>query len=1013
MIVGNSVLRRHRKSLLSDLSSLVKTGKAMEEHRNNTFNMESEAIANEVIDEMLLKAFKIVTRGVKFLDAFNKDPRAKHGADRRIELLEEPRAGPSTPPADRTSFKPGQECSNAFSRRLSARSHTSIRSSSQTPTVDQTRRLSYRRTSATIYSPSLQGSNARRSGMQPKAAGLSSETAQAIIEVDRTNFVSSRLKSAHRSLTSSLASLIGRLTMTSTSQEIFIDLRQVVAAGKALCTVVESLCAQGMQTESNLTGAREMMYASIRQHIEAARHRVRANMSDEDSVMATSDCDYINRIATDFIVASGECVSEAKAAINMIGDFEIEPAGPGIDAFPFGTTANYEQGPVDDVPERMDETPIAPQVPAPMPPIENAAEEKPLPSLPMASGQALDAGVTMIQAHAANLAIDDGPAPPSEAEEPVAGHVRAPSRNYVTDFGMSFNMSFSEPSPSSERIVTPSGRVESQSSTMSKSTYLSRLRDSESSTVSQTSTRATTPDPLPYQNHSSQNSTSTNSSFGSQRTIENDIEDAEIRVLEKTYANELILGDKGQVLGGSLPALVERLTIQNSTPDPTFVSTFYLTFRLFTTPTEFAQTLIDRFDYVSESSHIALPVRLRVYNVFKGWLETHWRKTTDDESLPVIRAFAIEKLSVTIPQAGKRLLELTDKVSHMDRPLVPRLVSSMGKTNTATSNYIPADYPPPPCALSRSSISALQKWMVGGKMPTILDIEPLCVARQLTLKEMEIFLSVMSYDLVAFAVDKKRAHKAKVMCDLNNDICKLAVDTILEEDTDIKKRAQVVKHWIKVAAECLKLNNYSALFAITGALTNTTIERLTKTWEMVPPKWKALVPQFVEILTPHNNFKGLRERLQVHVPPCLPFLGLYQGQLAFAYDGNPARRKLPGGDVEVINFDKHTIIAQIIGEVQKFQIPYRLHEVPELQTWLQHQIVRVRFIDEGVHQEKSRRIKPKGCGSAENLVMTDSTGSIRGVEGERAISSTMKDMFNWRHGKGDGERLTTTGSHSS
>ena len=41
-------------------------------------------------------------------------------------------------------------------------------------------------------------------------------------------------------------------------------------------------------------------------------------------------------------------------------------------------------------------------------------------------------------------------------------------------------------------------------------------------------------------------------------------------------------------MGGSLRALIEKLTAHQSTPDAMFVSTFYLTFRLFATPLEFA-----------------------------------------------------------------------------------------------------------------------------------------------------------------------------------------------------------------------------------------------------------------------------------------------------------------------------------------------------------------------------------------------------------------------------------------
>ena len=57
----------------------------------------------------------------------------------------------------------------------------------------------------------------------------------------------------------------------------------------------------------------------------------------------------------------------------------------------------------------------------------------------------------------------------------------------------------------------------------------------------------------------------------------------------------------------------------------------------------------------------------------------------------------------------------------------------------------------------------------------------------------------------------------------------------------------------------------------------------------------------------------------------------------------------------MINFDKHMKTAKIIGELQRFQIPYRLMEVPELQEWIQAQVVRVRSSDSANVQEYYRR----------------------------------------------------------
>jgi hypothetical protein len=43
----------------------------------------------------------------------------------------------------------------------------------------------------------------------------------------------------------------------------------------------------------------------------------------------------------------------------------------------------------------------------------------------------------------------------------------------------------------------------------------------------------------------------------------------------------------------------------------------------------------------------------------------------------------------------------------------------------------------------------------------------------------------------------------------------------------------------------------------------------------------------------------------------------------------------------LINFDKHVKTARIISELQRFQIPYNIVEVPEMQAWIDYQIDRI------------------------------------------------------------------------
>ena len=460
------------------------------------------------------------------------------------------------------------------------------------------------------------------------------------------------------------------------------------------------------------------------------------------------------------------------------------------------------------------------------------------------------------------------------------------------------------------------------------------------------------------------------SSFSNLSTLGDNAYDSEFNILEKTYAHELLHNKEGHIIGGTLPALVEILTKHDSIPNSIFVSAFYLTFRLFVTPVELAETLVDRFDYVAESPQVAEPVRLRVCNVFKCWLESHWRDFSDCKALSVIKRFAHEKLSRILPEEGRRLLELTQKASSTKGPLVPRLVSSIGKVSKSNTQYDPADTLFPHSNMNKSQVAALKNWKMGGSNPTILEFDPLELARQFTIKEIDIFCSIMPEELLGSEWTRNsgiNAVNVRAMSILSTTLSNLVTDTVLQYE-DIKKRGTIIKHWIKVAHKCLELKNYSSLMAITCSLNSSTIERLKRTWAMVSSKHKNMLKDLQTIVEPYKNFTILRRRLQHHGPPCLPYLGMYLTDLTFVDAGNPNTKQLPGTDdhedISVINFDKHIRTANIISELQRFQAPYCLKNIPDLQDWIQAEIIRVRSSGhENVilqqHYRKSLLLEPR------------------------------------------------------
>ncbi|KAI1210778.1 ras GEF [Annulohypoxylon truncatum] len=990
-------LRRGRKSLLSELSSLVKTAKRLQETLRGL--TQSTDDVNDIIDEMILKAFKIVVKGVRFLDLIEEDRQLRAPAVTVMATVVEESFVPPTPPLESTAFENGQGDDQAASSRADIEAGSTKGLAPPVTEGVQTSESANKRLSR-VYS-SGNAANNRMSQINPLQGNRLSASISHRVSLagpsplsQSQKLVSERLNSCHDTFLSHLGSFIGRLHVQSQSRpELALAIKHSVISGGQLFAVIDAICDHNTSVSETLGQSRVAMYDRIRDLVYSAREILGNRGPDGDDLIVPQDNSRLLLAATGCVKAAGECVAKTKWVLERIGDFEFEVENGNLDIDLGIFEAVSESRPRTPAESTISESRTSEPSPRPTHSV-HSSMDKPLPDVPVND---LTRDQPSAEQHASPPTSRPHSMTTDDAASSMASSVSSLRPSLPALPRLTTSLSVDEPySPATE--TSHDGEYHTSfrsdtgtaSSSGSNSTYLSR--DSEASMVSDTSTRATTPDHtlVPKTQPSLSDMSTTASS-----SVSEEVDELESKLLEKTFAHELMFNKEGQVTGGSLPALVERLTTHEATPDAMFVSAFYLTFRLFCTPTRLTETLIERFDYVGENPSTASPVRLRVYNVLKGWLESHWRDSTDREALPLIQHFAESKLGPLLPSAGKRITELSQRVSTTDGSLVPRLVSSMGKTSTSISQYVPVDTPLPNPILSKSQHGLLNNWKSGGSCPSFLDFEPLEIARQLTLKQMSIFCSIMPEELLGSQWMKKNGASSpnvKAMSSFSTDLSNLVADTILQYP-EVKKRAVVIKQWIKIAHQCLELNNYDGLMSIVCSLNNSIISRLRKTWDLVSPKRREMLKSLQAIVEPANNNKVLRARLQSHVPPCLPFLGMFLTDLTFVDIGNPPTKQLPSAGANdagltVINFDKHTRTAKIIGELQRFQIPYRLTEVPDMQEWIQTQVTRVKEMDQGNVQvsyyRKSLLLEPR-----ESLLKTPIDGAATTPSGQKA------DLFGW------------------
>ncbi|CAG8502671.1 1002_t:CDS:10, partial [Dentiscutata heterogama] len=383
---------------------------------------------------------------------------------------------------------------------------------------------------------------------------------------------------------------------------------------------------------------------------------------------------------------------------------------------------------------------------------------------------------------------------------------------------------------------------------------------------------------------------------------------------------EIIFNMEKHVKGGTLNALVERLTMHDLL-DSSFIATFLLTYRSFCTTEQFFDMLTKRFmiqppdNLTPEQLEIwqekkQTPVRLRVFNIMKSWLENYYIDDKDSYCLERIREFAQTTMHEHMAFAAVSLIKVIDK------------------------RMIPNNTMLPPPSIKPKNLKKIK----------FLDLDPLEIARQLTIIEAKLYNKIRPVECLNKAWSKETkdgedggdgeeiAVNIKAMIVNSNQITGWVAESILNQK-EIKKRCALIKHFVAVADKCRQLNNFNSLTAIISGLNSAPIHRLKRTWEMVNARTIQTLDNLNRIMNSTKNFFDYREMLHSVNPPCVPFLGVYLTDLTFIEDGNPDILKK---NQQLINFSKRMKTADVIREIQQYQsVPYNLTPVQEIQIFIQ------------------------------------------------------------------------------
>jgi len=129
-------------------------------------------------------------------------------------------------------------------------------------------------------------------------------------------------------------------------------------------------------------------------------------------------------------------------------------------------------------------------------------------------------------------------------------------------------------------------------------------------------------------------------------------------------------------------------------------------------------------------------------------------------------------------------------------------------------------------------------------------------------------------------------------------------------------RQEVLKKLVGVAKALRDQNNFSSLVGVLTGLNMAAAQRLKLTLE-THGKITSVLKSLNQFQDPSKSFGILRSAMTEIEDECIPFIGIYLGDLVLMDDGNPDRVTLQ--NVELINLPKYRMMSQTVSSVLHYK----------------------------------------------------------------------------------------------
>uniref|UniRef100_A0A8C6PYJ9 Rap guanine nucleotide exchange factor 4 n=1 Tax=Nothobranchius furzeri TaxID=105023 RepID=A0A8C6PYJ9_NOTFU len=197
-----------------------------------------------------------------------------------------------------------------------------------------------------------------------------------------------------------------------------------------------------------------------------------------------------------------------------------------------------------------------------------------------------------------------------------------------------------------------------------------------------------------------------------------------------------------------------------------------------------------------------------------------------------------------------------------------------------------------------------QEGPISGSLASFELMSSKDVAYHMTSYDWELFHCVHELELIYHTFGRQYVKKTTVNLDLFlrrfNEI-QFWVITEVCLCSQLNKRVQLLKKFIKIAAQCKEYKNLNAFFAIIMGLSNPAVSRLSQTWEVGNGKHSVGLWS-----DPTRNHRAYRLTVSKLEPPIIPFMPLMIKDMTFTHEGNKTLID------SLVNFEKMRMIAKTV-----------------------------------------------------------------------------------------------------